>query len=604
MVRPLGAPRVAQRNLARAAGLFFFMKRSRGLLVAVACAFGWLAATASVGSAAVSVFPSPGTRYAEPGTQITFRGIAAGRMGSISVVGSRSGAHSGHIAADSDGNGGSFLPDHRFDSGETVTVTSRLNVVDGTNGDWQFRVATPAAAIKPIPVAHVRPGAHGVQHFHSRRDLQPSSVEVLNRHAPSGQGDIFVAPQYGPSQDGPMLLDTSGNLIWFHPVPKGQLATDFRTQMLGNQPVLTWWQGYMNNGSGRGDDIIFNRDYQQIAVVKAGNGLQGADLHEFLLTPQGDAYIIAVEPLRWPGTPKPLMDSIVQEIDVKTGLVMFEWDAADHVPPSESFFKTPHTPGHVWDPYHLNSITIDHDGNLIVSMRNTWAAYKINHSTGKVMWTLGSGNSSFQMGSGTRTAFQHDVVVQSNGDLTLFDDGAGPPKKEPQSRALMVSLNTKTMTATVVRQYVHKPALSSAYEGGAQLLSGDDLFVGWGQQPYFTEFNSEGQIDFDARFTTGTDSYRAYRLHWAAQPPTLPALAVSRGAHGGTTVYASWNGATDVNAYRVLAGSSSSGKFSSLRIVRKHGFETLLPVKSTARDFEVQALGPKAKVLATSKPIS
>ena len=59
------------------------MRRSRGLLVAVACAFGWLAATASVGSAAVSVFPSPGTRYAEPGTQITFRGIAAGRIGSI-----------------------------------------------------------------------------------------------------------------------------------------------------------------------------------------------------------------------------------------------------------------------------------------------------------------------------------------------------------------------------------------------------------------------------------------------------------------------------------------------------------------------------------------
>ena len=580
------------------------MRRTRGLLAAVVCALVWLAATAAVASAAVSVFPSPGTRYAEPGTQITFRGVAAGRIGSISVVGSRSGAHSGHIAADSDGNGGSFLLDRPFDSGETVTVTTGLNVVGATHGDWQFKVATPAAAIKPIPVAHVRAGAHGVQHFHSRPDLQPSSVEVLNGHAPAGQGDIFVAPQYGPSQDGPMLLDTSGNLIWFHPLPKGQLATDFRTQMLGNQPVLTWWQGYMNNGSGRGEDIIFNRNYQRIAIVKAGNGLQGADLHEFLLTPQGDAYIVAVEPLRWPGTRKPLMNSVVQEIDVKTGLVMFEWDAADHVPASDSFFKTPHTPGHVWDPYHLNSIAIDHDGNLIVSMRNTWAAYKINHSTGNIMWTLGSGKSSFKMGPGTRTAFQHDVVVQSNGDLTLFDDGAGPPKKEPQSRALMISLNTKSMTATLVRQYEHRPALSSAYEGGAQLLSGGDLFVGWGQQPFFTEFNSKGQIDFDARFTTGTDSYRAYRLHWAAQPPTLPAIAVSRGAHGLTTVYASWNGATDVSAYRVLAASSPSGRFSSLRIVRKHAFETALPVRSSARYFKVQALGSKAKVLTSSKPIS
>lgn len=594
---------MAERNPARADGLCVLMRRRPCSLVAIVCAVASLAAASSA-PAAVSVFPSPGTRYAEPGTQITFRGIAANRIGSISVVGSRSGAHSGHIAADSDGNGGSFLPDHPFDASETVTVTTSLDVVDGSRGDWQFSVATPAGGIKPSPVAHVPAGAHGVQHFHSRPDLQPSSVEVLKRGAPPGRGDIFVAPQYGPSQDGPMLLDTSGNLIWFHPVPKGQLATDFRTQMLGNQPVLTWWQGYMDNGSGRGEDVIFNRNYQQIAVVKAGNGLQGADLHEFLLTPRGDAYIVAVAPTRWPGTGKPLMNSVVQEIDIKTGLVLFEWDALDHVPLSESFFKTPHTPGHVWDPYHLNSITVDHDGNLIVSMRNTWAAYKINQGTGRVMWTLGSGKSSFKMGPGTRTAFQHNVVVQANGDLTLFDDGAGPPKKEPQSRALMISLNNKAMTATLVRQYEHRPPLSSAYEGGAELLPGGDLFVGWGQQPYFTEFNSKGQIDFDARFTTGTDSYRAYRLHWAAQPPTLPALAVSRGAHGLTTVYASWNGATDVTAYRVLAASSPTGRFAPLRIIRKHGFETALPVKSTAADFEVQALGQKAKVLAASKPIS
>ena len=570
---------VADRNLPRAAGLFFTMRRSLRLLGAVLCTLSALASLAATASAAssVSVFPSPGTRYAEPGTQITFRGISAGRIGSISVVGSRSGAHSGHVAADSDGNGGSFLPNHPFDAGETVTVATGLNVVDGNRGSWQFTVATPAGAIRAIPVAHVPAGAHGVQHFHSRPDLQPSSVEVLKHDASPGRGDIFVAPQYGPSQDGPMLLDTSGNLIWFHPVPKGQLATDFRTQTLGNQPVLTWWQGYMNSGSGRGEDIIFNRNYQQIAVVRAGNGLQGADLHEFLLTPGGDAYIIAVSPVRVPGTRKPLMDSVVQEIDIKTGLVLFEWDALDHVPLSESFFKTPHTAGHVWDPYHLNSITIDHDGNLIVSMRNTWAAYKINHSTGKVMWTLGSGKTSFKMGPGTRTAFQHDVVVGPGGELTLFDDGAGPPRKEGQSRALVLSLNTKSMTATLVRQYEHKPALSSAYEGGAELLPGGDLFVGWGQQPYFTEFNSSGQIDFDARFTTGTDSYRAYRLHWAAQPPTLPAIAVSRGAHGLSTVYASWNGATDVSAYRVLAASSASGKFRPLRIVRKHGFETGAP---------------------------
>ncbi len=72
------------------------------------------------------------------------------------------------------------------------------------------------------------------------------------------------------------------------------------------------------------------------------------------------------------------MDAVIEEIDIKTGLVMFEWHALDHVPVSESFFKTNHR-GHVYDPYHLNSIALDRDGNLLVSMRNTWAVYKVDH---------------------------------------------------------------------------------------------------------------------------------------------------------------------------------------------------------------------------------
>jgi hypothetical protein len=160
--------------------------------------------------------------------------------------------------------------------------------------------------------------------------------------------------------------------------------------------------------------------------VQAANGLQGMDLHEFLVTPQGDAYIVGVSPVRYPGTSKPLMDAVVQEIDIKTGLVLFEWHALDHVPITESYFNTK-SKGFVFDPYHLNSIAVDADGNLILSMRNTWAVYKVNRSTGAVMWTLGSNKSNFKMGSGTSTAFQHDAIVQPDGSITMFDDGGGPP---------------------------------------------------------------------------------------------------------------------------------------------------------------------------------
>ena len=94
-----------------------------------------------------------------------------------------------------------------------------------------------------------------------------------------------------------------------------------------------------------------------------------------------------------------------------------------------------------------------------MSLRNTWAIYKINHQTGAVMWTLGSNQNNFKMGPGTQTAFQHDVVVQPNGMLTMFDDGAGPPRIHTQSRAVELSVKTSNMTVTLVRQFEHSPAI-------------------------------------------------------------------------------------------------------------------------------------------------
>jgi hypothetical protein len=569
-------------------------------MAGIACGLA-TAGSALAAGPAVSVFPTPGSKSFLPGTQIVFRGIPASKIGNVSVVGSSSGAHQGRIAADSDGNGGSFLPSTPFRPGETVTVTTGLNVIGGTNGGWTFKVVTPRGPIKGIPPAHVPAGSNGVQHFRSRPDLQPAALTVTKRSAPAGPGDIFVAPQYGPNQDGPMLLDSLGRLIWFHPTPRSQLATDFRVQQLGGKPILTWWQGSMNNGSGRGVDLIYNTDYQQIAVVHAADGLQGSDLHEFIVTNNGDAYIIAVSPVSWPGTRKPLMDSVVQEIDIKTGLVLFEWHALDHVPLNTSFFTTK-SPGHVFDPFHMNSVSIDSDGNPIVSMRNTWAAYKIDRSTGNVIWTLGSSRSSFKMGAGTRTAFQHDVVVQPNGTLTMFDDGAGPPRKERQSRAMTVALNAQTRTATLVNQFFHSPSLSSNYEGGMQVLPGGDVFVDWGQRQYFSEFNSQGQVDFDAHWNVFTPSYRAYRFPWSAQPPTLPAIALSRGSDGISNVYASWNGATTVGSWQVIAGSDPK-RLSSIGVVPKGGFETGIRAHSELPYMAVQALGSNGHVLATSKTL-
>ena len=565
-----------------------------------------LAGNALAGPPPVSVFPSPNTTSALPQTQITFRGIPARRIGSVRVTGSRSGAHTGRIAADSDGRGGSFLPSRPFRPGETVTVTTGLNVVAGNRGSFHFGIASPYGSITPMTLPMVAAGSGGVQQFHSRPDLQPASITINERSGSAYDGDIFLTPQFGPVQNGPMLLDSSGNLIWFHPLPANQLAADFRVQQLSGRPVLTWWQGYTNNGSGRGVGMIYNSQYQQIATVRAGNGLQGLDLHEFLLTPQGHAYVEGVSPVHYRAMKRPLMDAVVQEIDIKTGLVLFEWHALDHVPISESFFKTiaqvrrfyGPAGAYVYDPYHLNSISLDRNGNLIVSMRNTWALYKINVQTGAVMWTLGSNRSSFKLGSGTGTVFQHDAVVQPDGSITIFDDGGGPPTIRP-ARTIRVSVNTTTKTVTLLNQYTHTPGLVSNFEGNAQVLPNGDVFVGWGQQPYFTEFNSVGKMPFDARFTSNTSSYRAYRFAWSGQPTTPPSIAVSPNSDGTTEVWASWNGATAVSSWRVLAGTSP-GSLVPLATVSKSSFETAISAPTGAAYLAVQALGSGGQVLGTS----
>ncbi len=550
----------------------------------------------------VSVYPSPGTRYNLPGTQIAFRGIPAGQIGSVTVTGSVTGSHPGRIEADSDGDGGSFLPNAPFAPGEVVTVTTGLNIVDGTNGTFTFTIEHPSRPIKPMPLLLVKAASGGLQYFRSRPDLSPPSVVVTKNSAPASQGDIFVAPQYGPTQNGPMILDPQGHLLWFLPFPvsRNMLVTDFRVQTLGTQPVLTWWQGTTNNGSGEGEGVIWNNDYQQIAVVHAANGLQ-MDLHEFLITPQGQAYVIAASPVSLPGVPhKPVMDSVVQEIDIKTGLVLFEWHALDHIPLSDSYV-TPSSPGFVFDPYHANSVGVEPDGNLVVSLRDTSAVYEIDRSTGQVLWSLGGKASSFKMGPGTTTAFQHDAVVQPNGTVTIFDDGAGPPTVHPYSRGIDVSLNTKLMTASLVKQYTHSPELSANFEGNLQTLSGGDVFLGWGQQPYFSEDNAAGQEIFDAHFGEPTGTYRAYRFPWSAQPSTLPAIAVGPGSAGTTDVFASWNGATDVASWQVLAGPSARALTPVARESRSN-FETTIAAASQAPLFAVQALGSSGHVLSTSSP--
>ena len=430
--------------------------------------------------------------------------------------------------------------------------------------------------------------------FHSRPDLHAPSVTIVKKTSAATPGYVFFAPKKKVEQRGPMIVDNAGHVVWFDPLTQG--ATDFRVQRYKGKPVLTWWQGRSVVGIGHGSYVIVDDSYRRIATVRAGNGITG-DEHEFLLTPRGTALFTAYKPvpgdLSKVGGPKDgkILDSILQEVDVASGRVVFEWHSVGHVALGESFWKYRKVKGK-WPPFdyfHINSIEVEPDGNLLVSARNTHALYEIDHHTGNVLWRLGGKRSDFQMGSGTVFNWQHDARRLSNGDISVFDDGAFP-KLEDHSRALILRPDTGAKKVTLVKAYVSPDKLLAKHQGGMQVLPNGHVFVGWGSEPYFTEFAKDGKVVFDAHFGKNMDSYRAYRFSWTGHPRDKPALVVSGGK-----AYVSWNGATNVASWRLV---DASGK--KLAEATKTNFETALSVPKDTTMVRAEALDASGNVIGTS----
>lgn len=575
------------------------------LVTALLLALGLLT-PAAAHATTVTVFPSPGDRVATPQTQITIRGIPTSEFGTITVTGSRTGVHTGRVQADSDGDGdgGSFIPAKPFAAGETVTVTTGLDVADGTGGTWHFHVATPGT----VTQRDLRPEAGGdgsTWSYTTNPSLHPPAIRVTANRRGTAPGYLFFGPQLGPLQNGAEITSSNGKLIYFKPVPHGQFAMNVQSQAYDGRPALTYWQGTITtSGTGTGEDEILNSSYQHVATVKAGNGLR-ADLHEFLISGD-DAWITAYQPVIWNATgikgglkKEVVLNCVAQEIDLKTGLVLFQWNSLDHVPLATSYSPVAKA-GVPWDYFHMNAIQPLPDGSVLISARNTSAVYDIDPTTGAANWVLGGKSSTFTLGKGARFWFQHDARVQPNGELTVFDD-AGSPFREPHSRGLTLNLDTATKAATVVGQDSYD-SLKAPAEGSDQLLANGDTLLGWGEAPDLaTEFSAKGAVLYNARFVGTNDSYRVFREPWTGTPRTRPAV-VGRVVGGQVTVSASWNGSNLVRRWRILGGTSPT-KLGMIALDADRFFQTNMRTHRSPRYVEVQAVDGAGATLASSRVV-
>ena len=555
----------------------------------------------------VAVYPLAGTPDASAKSEISFRGVAPDGLSGVKVVGSRSGRHAGRLLTHSDRDGVSFVPAKPFKAGEVVRVRADLPLVGARRGAVSFRIASPPGGLAPqeaFPDGS-KPIVPGANRYLSRRDLHPAGVKITRSRPEASDSLVFLAPKGGPGQNGPLILDRQGRIVWFHPLQAGFKTYDFRVQSYEGKPVLTWWQGDAPGAYGGGTGLLVDSSYRVIATVKGANGYQ-PDIHEFRLTPQGTALVLVYVPVRWDlraaGGPngKAALDSIAQEIDIKTGRVLFEWHSLGHIPLSESYSK--YVPGHPIDYTHLNSVSLDNDGNFLISARNTWSVYKVDRRTGKIMWRLGGKRSTFKMPKSSYFVGQHDFERAADGTYTLFDNGSILPPPRRPSRGLVFSIDAGARKAQLVRALREPQGRGTFSQGSVQVLPNGHYVIGWGGgNPEVSEFGPSGRLLFNARLLPKVESYRAYRGEWQGRPRRGPDVAVVT-RKGRTTLYASWNGATDVRTWEVVAGPTRA-RLDAAHRVRWRGFETALPVPQGAAFVAVRALDGSGELIAESKTL-
>ena len=487
---------------------------------------------------------------------------------------------------------------------------------------WGLSFAAVVLGVGAAPAQAVASGAAGAWSYVSAPGLHPPRLRVLERRPGLARGDFLLAsesegtPRVG--QQGPQIVDGAGRPVWFDHM-RGVL--DFEQETYEGRPVLVLTEGSVRrDGAVRGGRVVvLSESYHTIATLRARAPWQ-TNLHEAWIS-GGHIWLAVSRPIHnrdltaYGGSRHDIViDCGLQEFRLSTGRLIRTWDALNpggrpHVPLSASETRPPNFPlpqVEVWDPYHLNAVQALPDGELLVSMRNTWAVYLIDPLTGRTIWTLGGRRSTFTFAAGARFAWQHDARLVDpsdrgtgpNVEVSLFNDNNGGLTGRPSS-GLVLELNTLRRRATLVRAYLHDPSLSAYVLGSMQLLPNGNALVGWGSEPYFSEYSEAGQQLLDVRWPGPDHSYRAlFTDTWVGTPYYPPAGAVR-----GRTVYASWNGATRVAAWQVLAGPTAG----NLRLVAtraRTGFETRIEVARSYPRYQVRALDARGRILRASKTFS
>jgi outer membrane protein assembly factor BamB len=466
---------------------------------------------------------------------------------------------------------------------------------------WAISEATGSEDEVAETSAPSTPPPPPMRRFVSTQLRAPETTVTRAEGAALSAGLIFTTPRTPTFRS--VIYDDSGSPVWIE--PDGNASCDLRVQEYRGQRVLTYWTGEILLGTGNGKGVLLDEQYRTVAEVRAGNGVL-ADIHEFQLTSRGTALITSYPTLPYDLTPVGgpaegfIWGGRLQEIDVETGEVLLDWEGMEHIDLDETYRELDadeeegETPGTPFDPIHVNSVEEDGDA-LLISARHTCALYKIDRRTGEVIWRFGGKKSDIEVPEGGAFGWQHDLRRQPDGTLTIYDNHEHLEETDDVSAALRFRLDEKAMKAELVQALRHEDRYGYAM-GNAQYLADGHVFVGWGMDPYATEFDENGEVVFELG-GLGLGSYRSYRFPWTARPTTKPDIGL--GPDG--AAYCSWNGATEVASWRVLTGATRDG-LRPAGTARRDGFETRVEVGGDTAWFQAEALDAKGVLIGRSAP--
>ncbi|KAL1613982.1 hypothetical protein SLS54_010130 [Diplodia seriata] len=420
---------------------------------------------------------------------------------------------------------------------------------------------------------------------------------------------------------------TTQNLIWSGAAALGGISAHGpHVCQYHGADHLCVFQGASHVGFARGVGLILDSSYQIVKAIQAGGSTTGAgDMHEFRLVDGGRGALVTVyqvaaydlspfgmaEDVGW------IVEGTFQEIRVDDGEVLFEWRSLDHrqtsprhgrvLPGATPVGGTGRAPAAPWDYFHINSVDKNADGDYLVSARHTSTIYKISGGAGggAVEWRLcgqdedegegGDDDVVYHKLDGFNFSSQHDArwlhANATHTTLSFFDNAFDDyTSTAAASRGVVVALDHAARTASLVAEYTAPAArpnsnatdaMLSGSQGNLQLLPGTgNAFVGWGIWPFFSEVESAtgatllwGEV---AHNGSKVMDYRARKFNWTATPldcPTLFAYSLDGGS-GGTAMYVSWNGATEVDTWNFYTGDAADGPWRWAGWANWTGFET------------------------------